>query len=117
MVEEEVPSSHEAKCVIDPFPRKSDEAATDGHVDRHLGHAVVTQRENDRVDGKRQQKAARPGTLEGAAHTDEDGRAYGTPDGDELELAVAEATVEAIADYGYFFGLGASSEVVGGIFD
>ncbi|KAL0765595.1 hypothetical protein CaCOL14_011819 [Colletotrichum acutatum] len=59
-------------------------------------------------------KAARTGTLKGAAPADENGRAYGAPDGDELDLAVAKAAVEAIGGYGYFFGLGFEGEIVAG---
>lgn len=98
---QKVPSDHKAKGLVNPFAGETNEAATDGIGSGHLGEAVIHHGQEHRLNRVRKEQAARTTGIETSTNTDEKSSSNGTTNGNELDLAVTEVTLEVIGIVGH----------------
>ena len=95
-MDEKVPTGREAKRVVHPLARQADEASGDGHVRGHLGRRVVDHGDEEVLDDEGEQQVSGAGIVQCSPYADEDARADGGADADELELAVSQPALQVI---------------------
>lgn len=92
-IEEEIPPNGKAEGIVHPMAGHADEAATDRHVGHHLGHAIVHHGQEDVVNSKPEEQAARAALVQNAANAHKQGRTNGASNGSELYLTIGQGTV------------------------
>jgi hypothetical protein len=96
LIEKEVPASHEAKGIINPFSGHSDEASADRVQCSHLSHAIIHQSKQASIKGITKEQTSGTAILETTTDTDKKCRSNGTANGNELDLAVAEVALKLV---------------------
>lgn len=95
-IKKEVEASREPEGLVNPLASPADEAAADRHKNAHLSHGVIDHGKNTTVDDKGKQQTNWSALIECRANADEESRADGAADGEELHLTVADSSAEAI---------------------
>lgn len=93
---QEVPADHEAKCFVYPFTSQAYEAATNGVCGAHLGDAVVDHGKEHGLDRVGEKQAARATMVQTSADAYEESCPDGASDGDKLDLAVVQVSLEVV---------------------
>lgn len=95
-IEEEVPADHEAQSIIEPMASKSNETPFDWHVGCHFGGAIANTGKDPTIDSESDEQAGRPTGSYSIADGDEKSGTNGSPDGEQLNLAIIQSTLETL---------------------
>lgn len=96
LVEEKIPTRHETKSVVDKVSGKTNEATRHGVQRGHFGNGVVDKSEDTRIDDEDNEQTARATLGETSTDTDEEGSTNGATNGNQLDLTVVEAAMQAV---------------------
>ena len=93
---QEIPSNHEAKCVVHPFSSQSNETTTDWKCRAHFCDRIVDHSQHTTLDGVGNKQAASTSMVETGPNAHEQGCTNGSSDGDELDLAIVKVTLKLV---------------------
>ncbi len=96
LVEIEVPASHKAPRIVDPGTSETNETTRYRHHDCHFGGTVVYEREHTAIDTVGQKCASRSTLVQSTTDGNEQRRADGTTNCQQLDLTVTKTSVEVI---------------------
>lgn len=101
LVDEVVPANHEAESIVNPDTSQTNEATRHRHVGAHLSDGVVNEGNDAGVEGVGDEQTSGTALGEAAADGDEQAGTDCATDGNQLNLTVVQAALEAIGVVSY----------------
>lgn len=100
LIKEEVPPRHKTHSIVNKVASQTNKTARDRVQSNHLGYGVVDQSEDARIEEEGEEETGRTTLGKASTNTDEESGTNGTTNGNQLDLAVVEATMQTVGIVG-----------------